>query len=303
MRSDFYQGSLDAVSYKDKIYGVPWQTGTKHFFYNKEILQKAGFSQPPKTWDELLEQAKVIKQKGLVEYPIVWSWAQAEALICDLTTVLESFGGHMTDKDGNPTFTDEKNVKALEFMADSLKSGISNPNSTSFLEDDVVGTFSNGQAAFALNWLYMYQKAESPTESQISGKVGLALIPGTDGTVSATVNGGMGLSVANASKHPDEAWRYIEYLTSKDMQKKYVKSSLPDWKSLYDAPEIIAQYKDIVPVVKEQYNYIVNRPRVPWYGELSTEMQTETQKVLLGQESAKEGLEAMQKKALELSKQ
>ncbi len=44
---------------------MPWILDTKYLFYNKEILEKAGISAPPKTWDELTEQAKTIKDKGL----------------------------------------------------------------------------------------------------------------------------------------------------------------------------------------------------------------------------------------------
>ena len=62
-------------------------------FYNKKILSKAGYEAPPATWEELIQQAKTIKEKGLVKYPIVWSWAQAEAAICDYTALVAGFGG------------------------------------------------------------------------------------------------------------------------------------------------------------------------------------------------------------------
>ena len=49
-------------------YGMPWILDTKYLFYNKEILEKAGITAPPKTWDELAEQAKIIKDKGLLAH-------------------------------------------------------------------------------------------------------------------------------------------------------------------------------------------------------------------------------------------
>ncbi|MDF2684399.1 MAG: transporter substrate-binding protein, partial [Brevibacillus sp.] len=93
-----------------------------------------------------------------------------------------------------------------------------------------------------------------------------------------------------------------EFLSSKETQLKYVKNNIPDWKSLYDAPETIEVYKESLPVIKEQFNFIVNRPKVPYYGELSTEIQAQTQLVLLGEKTAEEALQAMQKKAEELTK-
>jgi multiple sugar transport system substrate-binding protein len=299
-RQDIFAGALDAVSYEGKLYGLPWLNDTKFLFYNKEMLKKAGFSNPPKTWDELMAQAKVIKEKGIVEYPIVWSWKQAEALSCDFTTLSETFGGKLV-RDGKPTLTDEGNQKALDFMVQSLKDGISNPKSTEFLEEDVRGVFSSGKAAFALNWTYMYNLANDKTQSQVAGQVGIAPSPGQGSVVSASVNGGMGVALAKGSKHPEEAWKYMEYLSSKEVQKKYAKNALPIWKSLYDDKDVIATNPEVVAASKVQYNYLANRPQVPWYGSLSTELQVSIQQALLGQKSTKDALAELQQKAEELA--
>ncbi len=47
--------------YQGKYYGVPWTLSTGALFYNKDLLAKAGFSAPPKNWDELLKQSKAIQ--------------------------------------------------------------------------------------------------------------------------------------------------------------------------------------------------------------------------------------------------
>ena len=52
-----------------------------------------------------------------------------------------------------------------------------------------------------------------------------------------------------------------------------------------------------------QFDYIVNRPMVPYYSELSTSMQTELQLVLLGQKTAQEALDGLQTLALDLANQ
>ena len=62
---------------------MPWILDTKYLFYNNDMLEKAGIAAPPKTLEELAEQAKIIKDKGIVKFPIVGSWAQSEAMICD----------------------------------------------------------------------------------------------------------------------------------------------------------------------------------------------------------------------------
>jgi multiple sugar transport system substrate-binding protein len=302
-KKDIFEGAIQACVYKDKLYGMPWLNDCKYLFYNKKMLKAAGFDNPPKTWDELLAQAKVLKDKNIVKYPIAWSWMQAECLTCDYTILSAVFGGAMFDKDGNPTLTAEGNKKALDFMVNSMKDGISNPKSIEFKEDDVLATFANGDAAFGLNWTYMYDGAKDPSKSKVVDDVGITLIPGMGQVKSATVNGGQPLAISAGSKQADAAWKYIQYMASKEFQKKYPKNALPIWKSLYDDKDVIAVSPDVVAIAKEQYNYLVNRPQVPFYSEFSTELQVKIQEVLLGKKTSDVALSEIQAKASELAKQ
>jgi multiple sugar transport system substrate-binding protein len=292
--ADIFTGAIDSVSYEGKLYGMPWLNDTKFLFYNKEILKKAGIQNPPTNFEELKEQAKIIQDKKLVPYPMVWSWSQAEALVCDFTAITSSFGGEMIDDNGKPTLNDPKNVYALTFMTETLNDKLTDPKSTEYLEEDVRGVFSSGKSAFALNWTYMYSMANDEKESSIAGKVGIAPIP-------MSVNGGMGLSVTSGSKHSDEAWEYIQYLSSKEVQKNYAKNALPIWKSLYEEQQVIDTNPEVVVASKIQYEQLENRPRVPWYGELSTEIQVEVQKSLLGKQTPEETMDNLQKKAEKIS--
>src|SRR5882724_6436020 len=69
MKAGVLPGAWTTVEYKSHRYGIPWILDTKYLYYNAEMLQKAGIAAPPKSWEELLQQAKLIKDKGLVDYP------------------------------------------------------------------------------------------------------------------------------------------------------------------------------------------------------------------------------------------
>ena len=102
-------------------------------------------------------------------------------------------------------------------------------------------------------------------------------------------------------KHPGEAWNYMLHLSSKEMQAKYCVNALPIWKSLYtDSVVIETAGEDLVACSNVQFDYIVNRPQVPYYSELSTFMQPELQSCLLGSTSVDDCLSAMQSTALSL---
>lgn len=290
MKKGVLPGAWTTVQYDGKSYGMPWILDTKYLFYNKEILEKAGIKTPPKTWDELKEQAKIIQDKGLLKTPIAWSWSQAEAAICDYTTLVSAYKGDFI-KDGKPVFDQGGALDALKYMVDSYTSGLTNPNSKEFLEEDVRKVFQNGDAAFALNWTYMYNMANDPKDSKVAGKVGVVPAPGVAGKsdVSA-VNGSMGLGVTTASKHPDEAWKYIEFMTSQQVQNQYAKLSLPIWASSYDDPAVTKGQEELIAAAKLGLAAMYPRPTTPKYQEMSTALQQAIQEALLGQSSPEDAL-------------
>ncbi|MBC7740349.1 MAG: extracellular solute-binding protein [Candidatus Saccharibacteria bacterium] len=290
MTAGVLPGAWTTVDYNGKHYGMPWILDTKYLFYNKDILAKAGIAAPPKTWAELTQQAQIIKDKGLLDAPIAWSWAQAEAVICDFTTLVSANQGSFLT-DGKPSFQTGGGLDALKYMVDSYNSGLTNQNSKEFLEEDVRKVFQNGDAAFALNWTYMYNLANDPAQSKVAGNVGVVPAPGVDGKSGiSAMNGSMGLGVTTASAHPDEAWKLVEFLTSQPVQNKYAKLSLPIWASSYDDPAITAGQEELIAAAKLALGAMYPRPTTPKYQELSVALQQAIQEALLGQATPEDAL-------------
>ncbi|WP_420798704.1 extracellular solute-binding protein [Nitratireductor pacificus] len=293
MKSGVLPGAWTTVQNDGKFYGMPWILDTKYLFYNKEMLKQAGIDAPPATWDELNEQAKILKEKGIVEHPIAWSWAQAEAAICDYTTLVSAYDGSFLDSDGKPAFQAGGGLEALQYMASSYNSGLTNPNSKEFLEEDVRNVFQNGEAAFALNWTYMYNLANAGEDSKVAGKVGVVPAPGIEGKseVSA-VNGSMGLGITSTSKNVDAAWNYIVFMTSQEVQDGYAKLSLPIWASSYEKPEVTNGQEELIAAAEKGLAAMYPRPTTPRYQELSAALQVAIQETLLGQTSPEDALNA-----------
>ena len=57
-RDDFLEPFLRGGEYQGALYGFPILSSARAFFYNKDLLAKAGVAGPPKTWDEFVETAK-----------------------------------------------------------------------------------------------------------------------------------------------------------------------------------------------------------------------------------------------------
>lgn len=302
-RNDVFASAFAGAEYQGKFYAVPWINDTKFLFFNKKMLADAGFSAPPKTWDELLAQSKAIKDKGIVKYPIVWSWSQAEAAICDWTQLAAAMGGaNFVDDQNKPLFNQGGALAALEWMKKTLDDGLTNPASTGFLEEDVRNAFSAGSAAFALNWTYMYNLANDPKQSKVAGQVGVVASPGMGGVATSGVNGGMGIAVTRSSKHPDEALAYALWMASKPMQDKYAALSLPMWKSSFQDPNITKTSPELFAAANTEFTNLVVRPVVPYYTALSGALQVALQEALTGKKTPKDALDAVAAKLPDLAK-
>ncbi|MEQ0430231.1 extracellular solute-binding protein [Klebsiella sp. GB_Kp049] len=298
-REKIFSGAMNTVVYQGKTLGMPWILDTKYLYYNKAMLDKAGIKTPPASWQQVMDDAKVLKDKGIVKYPLVWSWSQAEALVCDYTTLVSGFGGSFY-QNGKLDFSTPASLKAVTLMKTSLDQGLSNPASREYLEEDVRKAFSNGDAAFALNWTYMYNMANDPKQSKVAGDVGIVPAPGDTPDKPGAVNGSMGLGIAKASQHPEEAWQYIHYLTSQPVQDKYAKLSLPVWKASYQDPAVAKGQESLIAAADKSLNVMLSRPETADYSRLSNTLQQQLQSVLQGKATPDVALKAVDTSAARL---
>jgi multiple sugar transport system substrate-binding protein len=296
MRDGIFEAAWDITTVSGEAYGMPWLLDQKYFFYNTRILEEAGFDAPPRTWEEVAEQSRVIKEMGLVEYPMIWSWAQIEAVVPDFVTLLYGNNALFFDENNDPVFNSEQGVAVLQWMVDMMNEGLINPASLAAAEEDVRNVFSQGNAAFATNWLYMYDLTQNPDESQVVGEVGMALMPAFASALaadilSATNDGSMGFAVTSGSPHPDEAWAFIEFLTSEPIQIEFSAHQLPIWETAFENEELIAQNPVTVPMFAEQFPWSHVRPKVPYYNEASRIIQIAIQEALTGATTPQEALD------------
>ena len=296
-----FDGAWATATFEDKKWGMPWILDTKYLFYNKDMLAKAGIAAPPTTFEELKAQAQIIKDAGIVEFPIVGDWAQAETIICDYGTLMAAYQANFF-VDGAPAFDSPDSLAAVQYMKDALDAGLVNPSSTEYFEEDVRKVFSAGEAAFALNWAYMFNLAnnEGP-ETKIAGQVGIVPAPGAEGkAANSAINGSMGLGIPSNAANPDEAWKLITFMTSQPVQNQYAKLSLPIWKSSYDDPAVAEGQPDLVAAAKTSIAIISNRPVTPTYNEVSAILQAALHSVLVGGEDPAAAMAAAKDEAANL---
>jgi multiple sugar transport system substrate-binding protein len=302
MKTGIFPSAWNGVTRNGKIYGMPWLMDTKYFMYNKDILTQAGFSAPPKTWEELVTQATKIKQMGLVEFPIVWSWAQLEAVVCDFTVMLYGNGGSFLDANGKPSFNNAAGLQVLTWMKQTIDAGLTNPTSITADENAVRDNFIAGSSAFAVNWLFQYSDSNNPAISKIVGKAAFAPMPvfaagATAGVVSSSVDGSSSFGIMATTPYPDQTWKFLEYLTSNAVQTKFSAEMLPIWQADFQGDSLTQLLAATptnpitVPAFLGQFPYANERPTVSYYNEGSGALRLAIQQALTGVKTPQQALD------------
>ena len=291
-KNDMLGGAYYTGEFMGKMYGVPWGPSTKFFYYNTEMVNAVGASEADlQTWEGVLAVAKKIKDAGLSEFPIAWSWAQAEAVICDYGQLLGAFGGDFVDAAGNLAVNNAVGVQTLAWMKQTIDDGLTNPASTTFLEDDVQHTLAQGETAFALNWESTFDDLNDPGQSEVVGKIAITATPTGPTGLRPGINGAMALSIPTLSAHVDEAWDLIVYLSSQEVQDQYPTGWLPNWVSSYQNPAVTDLAPEIFKAAAVGYADLILRPTVANYNAASDALQAEIQKALLGQKTPQQAMD------------
>lgn len=273
-RDAYFKGTIDTVTYKGKVYGVPWMVDGGLLYYRKDLLDKYNVK-PPETWDELIAACKTIldgeKNPKLVGFS--YQAKQAEIVVCDLVSFLGGKGA-VFDKDGNCVINNEYGKRAARMMHDLIfKHKVSPREVNTFDEEPSRILFTDGNAVFLRNWTYVWNVSQNEKNSSVVGKVGTKPLPRYDGDTSASCLGGYQWAASAASKHPKEAAEFMKFLSSYDSQKHFrnVISAFPPRMAVFDDPEIA---KDpFMNSVREVFKGSTPRPITPVYPEVSLALQ------------------------------
>ncbi|WP_047153193.1 extracellular solute-binding protein [Aneurinibacillus tyrosinisolvens] len=305
MKSGILPAALNITKLKGDYYGVPMFNDVLFFYYNEDMLKKAGFDHPPKTWDEFTAMSKTLQQKKIVEDAAsTWGWSANEGLVCYFSQFLASHGGKFLDEKGNPVFNDAKGVQALQYMVDSMnKDGIVSKSSLNSNDRQILDAFKNGKTAFVSGWSFYWGELNGK-DSKIKGKAKVGLVPSANGAPNSTVTGSMYLGISAQTQHADAAWKFIEFLGSKEIQKQQSlkAGALPIWKDLYNDEELNKNHGAMKEMVKQLEN-TTSRPSLESYSEFSKDLQIRLQEALTGKTPVKTALDQAVAKAKELNQQ
>lgn len=234
---DFQAGPVEATAYEGKPVGVPIITEQEVLYYRKDLLAKAGLSAPPKTLDELKAAAAKVKEADPSVAGFVARTGKSAA-VTQFSSFLYSFGGDFVDGGGKAAVNSEAAKQAYAYYGGLIKdSGPANV-STDMGWPEAMAIFTQGKAAFYTEANSLYKNATDPAKSKISGKVGFAPFPAGPGGSKPYNIPSWALGINSASENTGNAWKFIEWATSKEQTLAQQKSGVPGARtSVWDNPE------------------------------------------------------------------
>ncbi len=212
--ADFQPGPVGSTTYEGKVVGVPIITEQEVLYYRKDLLQKAGLSAPPKTLDELKAAAAKISAANPGVAGFVARTAKSAA-VTQFSSFLYSYGGDWVDGSGKSAINSAPAKAAYALYGSLIKDYGPQNVSTDMSWPEAMAIFTQGKAAFYTEADSLYKNATDPAKSKVSDTVGFAPFPaGPAGSKPYNVPS-WALGVNDASKNQDNAWKFIEWATSK----------------------------------------------------------------------------------------
>ncbi|MBT2567991.1 extracellular solute-binding protein [Arthrobacter sp. ISL-85] len=222
---DYQEGPVKATTVDGKVVGVPIITEREVLYYRKDLLQAAGL-QVPKTMDELEAAAKAIKASSPDTAGFVARTGKSAA-VTQFSSFLYSFGGDFVDSSGKASVNTDAAKKAYSFYGGLIKNYGPANVSTDMSWPEAMAIFTQGGAAFYTEADSLYKNATDPAKSKVADKVGFAALPaGPAGSKPYNIPS-WALGVNQNSSNQENAWKFIQWATSKERTLEAQKAGVP----------------------------------------------------------------------------
>lgn len=233
-KGNYFEGIWNTNVIDNKPFGLPWYVDTRVMFYRTDVFERAGFTKPPKNWDELYTLCKRIKAnlKGHDKYAIYLPSNEfAPFVIFGMQNGSTLFKDNDTYGDfGNPKFKE-----AFDYLIKFHKEGLAPIGFTQVtnvyqaLADEYFSIYISGP--WNINEFKRWMKDD------LADKWMTAALPGPNSYPGVSLAGGSSLVMFKESEHKKEVWKWFEYLSEPETQIKL-------YKLLNDLPSVKEAWND-----------------------------------------------------------
>jgi multiple sugar transport system substrate-binding protein len=267
------------ATFEDGIYGLPFNAEASILMWNKNLFEEAGLDpeQPPTTWAEIADYAEQINALGDDTYGYYFSGNCAGCNAFTFMPLIWASGGDILSEDGTTaTMTDPVVKEALQFYRDLWEAGVIPPDANTDTGPNFLTRFAGGN--IGMQGLGAFALAATRDNPDI--EFGVTYLPGKDGGTSSFAGGDL-IAIPAGSQYVDEAFQFLEWMTSDDVQlnlyaKEFslpVRTDLADNEYFEEDPRYTLNTNAMglgrTPYTVH-YNELYNDPNGPWLAMLQT---------------------------------
>ncbi|KKR23625.1 MAG: Extracellular solute-binding protein family 1 [Candidatus Yanofskybacteria bacterium GW2011_GWD2_39_48] len=228
-RDQYVDVAYDDLVQNDQIYALPLYVDTLGLYYNRDLFNTANITRPPQNWDEFNTDVELLTKLdsygNIIQSGATIGTAKNINRSTDiLMSLMLQSGTNMVDTDRTQA-TFGANVDGMAVGERALKyyTDFANPAVKTYCWNDSqhysVDAFTEGTAAMMIN--YSHQVANLNAKAS-KLNFGIAPLPQISNTDIKNYANYWAVAVANKSQSPNEAWKFITYLTSKEGATAYL---------------------------------------------------------------------------------
>jgi multiple sugar transport system substrate-binding protein len=253
--------ALESATYKERLWGAPFNTNAQLLWYRTDRM-----SAPPKTWDELINMAEGLGDKGTIQA----QGERYEGLTVFFVSLLASAGGAVLTESGEAALEPVPTRRALALMKRFASSRAADPALSTSREDQARLGFERGTSSFMVNYTFVWESAQR-NAPEVAARMGWARWPAAVAERPSRVTvGGLNLGVSAHSRHPQLAFQAAACIGSKPNQRLAAERAAlpPSIEALYDEAGV-RKALPFAELLRATLRDAVQRPQTPVYNDLS----------------------------------
>ncbi len=221
-----WHDSVDASVAPEKLNGnrtgIPFGAGGNVLFGRKDILEEGGFSEMPKTWQEVSDISKEVTQPGI--YGMGFSLSNVGDGNLNMS-ILQSYGGRIADDDGKTcTISSDETREFMAWVKDAWDAGLYPPGATTWDGAGDNTAYLSGQAVFIANTGSVSIKAEED-DPELAELTMYAALPSGPVMQVAPISPNV-RAIPQTTEDVDAAKSLIEYLERPEFLQEYYKVAI-----------------------------------------------------------------------------
>jgi multiple sugar transport system substrate-binding protein len=260
-QQSFFPGIWATNVVDDTVYGIPWYVDTRVLFYRKDLLAQAGWKEMPTSWADWRRAMEDIKRTvGKDRWAIFLptnEWAQPAVLGMQAGSPLLKDGGRWG------AFADSAFLRGFDFYLGLYRDGLApvygNTDVANLFQE-----FERGLFVFYTTGPWNIGEFGRRLPAELQDDWATAPLPGPTGAGSGlSTAGGSSLVLFRESEHPEEAWKFIEFMSRPEIQVRFYQltGDLPPRLEAWD--DTVLSRNDKAHAFREQLERVQPVPLVP----------------------------------------